>query len=100
MDQAVVAGLGNLTVDETLWRARIAPNRKASELTDAETARLHRAVASVLGQASKAGHVPDRRSWLTGHRDEDGGRCSRCRTRLRHGRVGGRGTVWCPRCQE
>ncbi|MPY80648.1 MAG: Fpg/Nei family DNA glycosylase [Actinophytocola sp.] len=99
MDQRLVAGLGNLTVDEILWRARIGPARPARELTHPERSRLHRAMSTVLRQSVPAGRVPDRPSWLTGHRDEHAGRCPRCGTRLRRTRAGGRGTASCPRCQ-
>ena len=99
MDQAVVAGLGNLTVDEVLWRARLAPQRGTAELTAAELKTLHERVLSTLRQASRAGLVPDRPSWLTGHRDADQGPCPRCSTELERRRVAGRTTVWCPSCQ-
>jgi formamidopyrimidine-DNA glycosylase len=99
MDQTVVAGLGNLTVDEILWRARLHPHRATTDLTASELGRLSRRTQSVLRQAVRAGRVPDHRSWLTGHRDDPSGQCPRCSTPLRHGRVGGRSTIWCARCQ-
>ncbi|MEV4732569.1 DNA-formamidopyrimidine glycosylase family protein [Saccharopolyspora sp. NPDC049426] len=99
MDQTVVAGLGNLCVDEILWRARLAPTASTAELDTAQWARLHARLGSVLRSSSRVGHVPDRPSWLTGHRDEPGGRCPRCSTPLRRNKVGGRSTVWCPHCQ-
>lgn len=99
MDQSVVAGLGNLLVDEILWRARLHPQRSTSEMSDADLRRLHARMRRVLRDASEVGHVPPRRSWLTGHRDEPGDGCPRCGTELRRTRVGGRRTVWCPNCQ-
>lgn len=102
MDQRVIAGLGNLLVDEILWRARLHPARNTAKLDRAALATLHARMRSVLRTAATAGKVPARRSSLTGHRDETGGddgRCPRCDTRLRYGRVGARSTVWCPRCQ-
>jgi len=98
-DQAALAGLGNLLVDEILWRARIHPRRRTSDLSRAELTRLHGRMGAVLRQSVKAERVPPRRSWLTGRRDEPAGSCPRCATTLSHGRVGGRGTTWCPRCQ-
>ncbi|PRX46507.1 formamidopyrimidine-DNA glycosylase [Prauserella shujinwangii] len=99
-DQAVVAGLGNLLVDEILWRARIAPQRSVADLEPGDVTRLHRQLGTVLRRSIEAARVPPRPSWLTGRRDEPSGSCPRCGTTLSHGRVGGRGTVWCPRCQH
>jgi formamidopyrimidine-DNA glycosylase len=99
MDQKVLAGLGNLCADEILWQARLHPRRGTRELDDAELGRLCRGTRSMLRQSVRAGRVPDIPSWLTGHRDEPSGQCPRCGSRLRQGRLGGRSTVWCPRCQ-
>jgi formamidopyrimidine-DNA glycosylase len=99
VDQKLIAGLGNLLADEILWRARIHPRRQCVHIGQRDLARLHTRAGTVLRQAVKAGRVPPRESWLTGHRDDDPGACPRCGTTLGHGRVGGRGTAWCPRCQ-
>ncbi|MBO0827674.1 MAG: hypothetical protein J2P24_07820 [Streptosporangiales bacterium] len=100
MDQTVVAGLGNLTVDETLWRARVHPSARSDELSDAAVGGVHQAMRTVLRQSSRAGYVPGRPSWLTGHRDDTRAACPRCGTRLRRTRVAGRTSVWCPNCQQ
>ena len=99
-DQATLAGLGNLLADEVLWRARIRPSRSCADLSPADIGRLHARMGGVLRQAVKDGRVPPRPSWLTGRRDEPSGSCPRCGSTLSHGRVNGRGTVWCPRCQS
>jgi formamidopyrimidine-DNA glycosylase len=99
IDQTVIAGLGNLLADEILWRARIAPGRAVRDLDDDDHARLHRAMRRVLRDSIRAARVPPRPSWLTGVRDDHDGRCPRCGTALSRGRVGGRSTVWCRRCQ-
>ncbi|NED99969.1 Fpg/Nei family DNA glycosylase [Phytoactinopolyspora halotolerans] len=99
IDQSVVAGLGNLLADEILWQARLHPARSSDDLTNDEWRRLFSTMRSVLRQSEPVGRVPDRRSWLTGRRDEPEGKCPRCLTRLRHKPVGGRRTVWCPNCQ-
>jgi formamidopyrimidine-DNA glycosylase len=98
-DQSVVSGLGNLLADEILWRARINPRTSLSDLEVADLDRLHARMRTVLRSAVKAERVPPRPSWLTGRRDEQSGSCPRCGATLSHGRVTGRGTVWCPRCQ-
>ncbi|MER8057443.1 MULTISPECIES: DNA-formamidopyrimidine glycosylase family protein [unclassified Streptomyces] len=99
IDQSVLAGLGNLLADEILWRARLRPDRRARDLTPAELRRLHARMRATLRSAVPAGRVPPRASWLTGHRDDPDPVCPRCGTPLRRTRMGGRGTVWCPRCQ-
>jgi formamidopyrimidine-DNA glycosylase len=99
MDQTVIAGLGNLLCDEILWRARLHPRRPTTALTRADRRRLYRELRSVLRQSIERGRVPGYARWLTGWRDDDEAPCPRCGTPLRRSRVGGRTTVWCPRCQ-
>jgi formamidopyrimidine-DNA glycosylase len=99
VDQELIAGLGNLLADEILWRARLHPRRQCVHLGQKSLGRLHTAMGGVLRQAVKDGRVPPRPNWLTGHRDDEPGTCPRCGTRLDHGRIGGRGTAWCPHCQ-
>jgi formamidopyrimidine-DNA glycosylase len=99
IDQSVIAGLGNLLADEILWRARLHPARSAAGLGGGERERLHREMRRVLRESARVGHVPPRDSWLTGRRDDEEPACPRCGRPLRRGRVAGRGTVWCPRCQ-
>lgn len=100
VDQELIAGLGNLLADEILWRARIHPRRQCVHIGPRELGRLHTAMGAVLRQAVKNGRVLPRKNWLTGHRDDQPGTCPRCGTPLDHGRVGGRGTTWCPHCQQ
>ena len=96
MDQAVIAGVGNLLADEALWRARIDPRRPAGELDDGELDRLRRELRATIRDAIAKGGVhtgrviPARRL---------GGACPRCGTEMRRDRVGGRTTWWCPREQ-
>jgi formamidopyrimidine-DNA glycosylase len=99
MDQSALSGLGNLLTDEICWRAKIDPRRRGDGLDDAEIGRLYAAMRRVLRDAIPTGRVPGRRSWLTGRRDDTDPACPRCGTGLHHGRVGGRGTFWCPECQ-
>ncbi|TDD70037.1 Fpg/Nei family DNA glycosylase [Jiangella aurantiaca] len=99
MDQTVVAGLGNLLADEILWQARIHPGRGTRDLTDADRRRLYDRLHAVLRRSTRAGRVPGWPSWLTGHRDGPDDTCPRCGAHLRRTRLGGRTTVWCPRCQ-
>lgn len=95
-DQSVVSGLGNLLADEILWRAKVNPR---TPVASADLDAVHARMRTTVKAAIAAERVPPRPSWLTGRRDEPSGSCPRCGTRLSHGRVGGRGTVWCPYCQ-
>lgn len=99
MDQSAVAGLGNETVDEILWRARLHPARRAGSLSDEETRRLYSQLRRVLRDSVRAGRVPTGPSWLTRLRGEEGAACPRCGTPLSRQRRAGRSTVTCPRCQ-
>jgi formamidopyrimidine-DNA glycosylase len=100
MNQRFVAGLGNLTVDEALWQARIAPERGAGGLTEEERGLLYRKIRKVLRDSMAAGLVPAKRTWLTGARAVPEPKCPRCGSRLRRGRVAGRTTYWCDTCQR
>jgi formamidopyrimidine-DNA glycosylase len=97
MDQARVAGAGNLVADEVLWRAGLSPLRPAGSLTASELRRLHTRLRRTLEELVAAGGshlgelVPER---------QPGGRCRRCGTELRRDRVGGRTTWWCPAHQR
>lgn len=48
LDQSVIAGLGNIYVDEALWRAGLDPRRKTSSLADSEISALYEAIPAVL----------------------------------------------------
>ena len=93
MDQARLAGVGNLVADEALWRAGLAPGRPAGSLTDAELRRLHRHLRATVGELTARGgsHTGD----LMPQR-APGGVCPRDGHVLARGVVGGRTTWWCP----
>jgi len=91
--------VARMLADEILWRARIHPHRKGSDLSTEDVRWLRARMRTVLDAATPTGRVPPRKSWPTGRRDEPAGSCPHCGTTLRHGRAGGRGTVWCPSCQ-
>ncbi|OBI50975.1 formamidopyrimidine-DNA glycosylase [Mycobacterium kyorinense] len=99
LDQSVIAGLGNLLVDEICWRTRLPPSRPVTALDADEIKQLHTAMRRVLRTAIRHGCVPGLPRWLTGVRDEPDPSCPRCGTRLVRGKVGGRTSVWCPHCQ-
>jgi formamidopyrimidine-DNA glycosylase len=100
IDQTLIAGLGNLMVDEVAWRARVDPRRKVSVLSNRRIERLWQAMDEVVRDSLPTGRVPPLGGWLTGARDARPARCPRCGTRLRRATVAGRTTVWCPREQR
>ena len=100
MNQKLAAGLGNLTADEALWRARIAPKRQVGSLDRDERGRVYRAIRRVLRDSLPHGRVPTKRTWLTGVRDGRDATCPRCGARLERVKVGGRTSVFCPREQS
>jgi formamidopyrimidine-DNA glycosylase len=93
MDQARLAGIGNLLADEILWRAGLDPVRPARGLGAGELSALHRALVEVLADLGTRGgsHTGDLRSAVL--RD---GLCPRDGTPLVRRRVGGRTTWSCP----
>jgi formamidopyrimidine-DNA glycosylase len=111
LDQKTVAGLGNIYVDEALWRARIHPLRQAGTIGTDELTRLTRAIKDALkaGIARKGASLRDY-STPDGRRGRmqeefrvygrEGEPCPRCGTPIDKIRAGGRGTWYCPNCQR
>lgn len=93
LDQAVIAGVGNLLADETLWQARISPRRRSVELDHAEVATLHRSLLRATKAAIRKGGVHTGTIIEFRH---SGGHCPRCGAEMIHATVGGRTTWWCP----
>jgi formamidopyrimidine-DNA glycosylase len=97
MDQAVIAGVGNLLADEALWKAGIDPRRPAGELDVAELDRLRNAIRAATRSAIRKGGVHT--GMLIPARQRDGV-CPRCGTPLSRATIGGRTTWWCPADQR
>lgn len=93
LDQSVLAGVGNLLADETLWQARIDPRRPAETLTADELGRLHSRLIAATSSAIRLGGVHS--GEIIEHRHR-GGHCPRCGSELRRATVAGRTTYWCP----
>jgi len=93
LDQAHLAGVGNLIADEVLWRAGLSPVRPAGSLTPNEVRRLHRHLRQTLADLTVRGgsHLGD----LMDERHV-GGVCPKDGTPLLRSTVGGRTTWWCP----
>ena len=110
LDQRTVAGLGNIYVDEALWRARVHPLRPARELDPDELRRLHRGLRDALrrgiarhGATLSNYATPDGESGRMQEEFKVYGRagepCFRCGTTIEKIRAAGRGTSYCPNCQ-
>ena len=93
MDQAVIAGVGNLLADEALWQARIDPRRRAGDLDGDELDRLRRAVRAATRAAVRRGGVHTGAVIPARHH---GGRCPRCAAEMQRATIGGRTTFFCP----
>ncbi|MBU6216270.1 MAG: formamidopyrimidine-DNA glycosylase [Acidobacteria bacterium] len=93
LDQGAVAGLGNLLVDESLWRARIRPDRVARALDPSERRRLARTIRSTVSDLGRRGGSDT--GDLQEPRDARG-TCPRCGAPLSRATVAGRTTFWCP----
>jgi formamidopyrimidine-DNA glycosylase len=96
MDQSRIAGLGNLLVDEVLWRAGIDPARPARDLDRNERRRVHRAISRTVRMTLERGgshtgdHMPQR---------FPGGVCPKDGTPYERRTVAGRTTFSCPKHQ-
>ena len=111
LDQARVAGLGNIYIDEACFAARVRPTKRCHRLTRAERQRLHEAIQTVLRAAivNRGSSVDTYRDvWNATGRNQDvlqvygrgGMPCFRCSTTLRRTVEAGRTTVYCPSCQR
>jgi formamidopyrimidine-DNA glycosylase len=110
LDQRTLAGMGNIYVDEALWRARLNPLRPAAGLDRNELRRLHRGIRTALehglarqGSTLRDYRLPDGSGGsmqdefrVYGRRDEP---CDRCGTPIARTQVAGRTTWFCPTCQ-
>ena len=93
MDQAVLAGVGNLLADEALWRSRLSPLRPAGDLDVAELDALRRELRAATRSALRLGGVHT--GQMIGER-RAAGACPRCGAAMERTRVGGRTTWFCP----
>jgi formamidopyrimidine-DNA glycosylase len=110
LDQSVVAGLGNIYVDEILFSARVHPTRKANTLTADEIQNIHATTRDILRRAIELrGTTFDSYHDAFGETGKfqrqlevfarTGEPCPRCGTEIVKSRVAGRGTHSCPSCQ-
>jgi formamidopyrimidine-DNA glycosylase len=104
MDQALIAGIGNIYADEILFQARLHPQRPVTSLDEGQRMELFRQIRQVLQNAIECGagaerffeRLPD--DYLLPHRDK-GGRCPRCGSPIATLKAAGRTSYYCLRCQ-
>jgi len=111
LNQTILAGVGNIYADESLFQAGIQPRRRVDRLTGAELERLRLALRQVLTHAIRLGG-----SSVSDYVDANGVRgffqlshcvyqrtgepCRRCKAPIRRIVLAGRGTHYCPNCQR
>ena len=111
LDQSFVAGLGNIYVDETLWRARVRPTRRCNKITKAEAVAIAKAARDVMNESIAVGGTTFQHFVDTGGENgnftdylnvfgKQGTPCPRCGTAIQKIRTAGRGTHYCPGCQK
>lgn len=109
LDQSLLAGVGNIYADESLFRSGIRPNRLAGSLQENELERLHSEIRSVLTDAVGDGGTVSDNYFDADNRpgryvpqvyDRGGQPCVRCGSALERTRITGRGTVYCAACQS
>ena len=111
MDQEVIAGIGNIYADDTLWLAKIHPLRLANKLTPKEIKAIYVSMRSILAKSlelrgtsisdfrdtsGKAGFYGDKR--LVYRREKEP--CRRCGESIKRVKIGGRSSCYCPKCQS
>ena len=111
LDQTIVAGIGNIYADESLYLAGISPFRKAKTLKKNELIRLEESIVDVLRKSIGAGGTTfsDFRD-LEGENGDfglqtnvyrrTGKECRKCKNLIERQKISGRSTHWCRQCQK
>jgi formamidopyrimidine-DNA glycosylase len=111
IDQAVIAGIGNIYADEILWTSKVSPLRRADSLSDEELGGIFRAMRSILAKA-----IELRGTSIRDFRDSNGNEgeyvkirkvygkagtlCGRCGSKIKRIVIASRSTYLCPVCQR
>jgi formamidopyrimidine-DNA glycosylase len=106
LDQSVVAGIGNIYADESLWQAQLHPEQVVGALSEGDLLRLYRGIQETMRLAVPLGGarivhgkaVPPVGDFPFVH-GRAGQPCPRCGTPVVKSAVDGRGTYLCPQCQ-
>ena len=111
LNQELIAGLGNIYVDEACFRAGVRPNRRVGSVTKEEQKKLFHAIPVILQEALKhrgttfrnfldsSGKKGNYTDFLKVY-DRDGQPCKQCGIVIKKIKAAGRGTHYCPKCQR
>ncbi len=111
LDQSFIAGIGNIYADESLFEAKLHPQRTTDKLSDEEIKRLYQAIRKTLNKAIKTGGSSVNNyvdvEGNPGHFQiyhkvygKEGKPCPRCGAKIKRILVGQRSTHFCPKCQS
>ncbi len=111
LDQTVLAGVGNIYADESLWAAKIHPATRVKDVPTTRLKTLHKELITILQLAIEKGGSTDKNyvdaegkkgSYISFAKvfRREGKPCMRCGTTIEKIRVAGRGTHVCPICQK
>jgi formamidopyrimidine-DNA glycosylase len=111
LDQTIIAGLGNIYVNEVLFRAKIHPKKQCRRITKRQSELIIKHSNDVLLEAIKQGGTTIRSytSSLGVHgrfqqelyvHGREGDHCEVCHSVIKKIKIGGRGTYYCPTCQQ
>ena len=106
LNQNFIAGLGNIYVDESLWKARIHPLKTAKSVSRKKSDALYRAIRVILQQAIEAmgtdfgDNVVKEGDYTPKVYGRAGKKCKRCSTKIKRIVVAQRGSHICSKCQS
>lgn len=106
LDQSIIAGLGNIYVDEVLWASKIHPEQQTNKIGESQLRLLHASIRRIIASAIKLGGTDFGDGVVPGGRyspkiyGRAGKKCNRCRSVIERIVVGQRGTHICPECQK
>lgn len=106
LDQTFIAGLGNIYVDEVLWRARVHPATPANVLSTVKRRAIVREIPDVMAEGIRQGgakilsNIAHPIDGFPSIHAREGEPCMRCGTPIQKIRVAQRGTYLCPKCQK
>ncbi len=111
LDQTIIAGLGNIYTDESLWMAKIHPSEPVYKLTDIKIKKLYDSILEILNLSIQKGGSSDRNYInIEGKKGsyiefanvykKVNQNCKRCGSKIIRIKVASRGTHLCPKCQK